>query len=640
MVSPETIIFAVRALVRVGGAARASYEQKVRDSDVIMPLPPQRDMEPLDYIRLTFEDSRYRGLVRTGGRLAEHWDAAARRPADDPESQRIIVGAAEEIWETDLAKPRAQWYGGARRQEEAGFLVLSQWAEGSEPPPPLARVVVAIADVAIEYVGAYPELLGVGSNGERLISAMARNLHTLLPDADDPKDWPPGRWSRFYFIERAATIFASASLRTLSEHPNLVVDEVHFQDLLGNVLNPLVEKLDEDPTRAPSLITLRDTLLGPMASAALSTVASHQERFLGRGFAVDQAAGAVTSALLEEAAESGDVRVVFSEQGMVGLYQAALGVAVDRPELFVGEGVEESALIRKYLSGAAGLLRQAPPPYDKELAAGLGVLALELAGEYATISLDPEDSWEALSQAAIASFLGGVRAGVAAGGVDGALAALLSREQLSDFARIFFEQAARTPGMLTGAGGGQAVQNLVAGVAASMSKRGADLLSGDDWLLLAAIASREAARNPGRLFGLDPADPDEQLGTRAIELVLSTAADAFENGGLAGGTVFFGETLRQALELTLDAVLQNVEGAAEHLDEVASLFARINALTAARPQRVGADGALSLVMALAEAVVEQGTVPILRDDGVVAVAVALLTDDELIDLISSHGGPA
>ena len=638
MVSPETVIFAVRALVRMGGAARSSYEQKLRDSDVIMPLPPRLDLEPIDYIRLTFDDSRYRALVGPGGRLAAHWDADKEKPADDPVSQRIIVEAAEEIWQTDLAKPRDKWYGGARRQEEAGFLVLSQWAEGSEPPPPLARVVVAIADVAIEYVGAHPELLGVGGNGEKLISAMAQNLQLLLPDADDPKDWSAGRWSRFYFVERAVTIFAHASLQTLSEHPDLVIDEKHFQDLLGNVLNPLVEKLDEDPARTPSLITLRDTLLGPMASAALTTIATNQVQFLGRGLAADKAAGAVTKALLEEAAQGGDLRVVFSEQGLVGLYKAALGVAAQHPELFIGDDAVQSELIRKYLSGAAALLRDAPPPFDQELAAGLGVLALEMAGDYARSSLSGEDSWEALGQAAIASFLEGVREGVAAGDVDDALAKLLSREQLGEFAGIFFTQVAKTPGMLTGDSANPAVQNLVAGIAASMSKRGAELLSGDDWLAIAALVAREAARNPGRLFGLEAGEANEQLGSRAIALVLAAAADAFEDGGLAGGTVLSGEVLREALELTIDAVVQNVEAADLHVDEIGALFARISALTASQPRRIGADAALALVSELLDTVVATGEVSVLRDDEVLAVAVSALSDTELIDLISPAGG--
>ena len=637
MVSPETILFAVRALVRVGGAARAAYEQKVRDSDVIMPLPPQLDFEPIDYIRLTFDDARFRPLVQAGGRLAPHWDAVSQRPADDPESQRIIVEAAEEIWQTELAKPRPQGYGGARRQEEAGFLVLSQWAEGDEPPPPLARLVVALADVAIGYVAAHPELLGVGSNGERLIVAMAQNLRVLLPDSDDPKDWPAERWSRFYFIERAVTIFTRASLETLSQHPDLVVDERHFQDLLGNVLNPLVAKLDEDPTRAPGLITLRDTLLGPMASAALSTLASHPVRFLGRSFTTDRAGGAVTNALIEEVAQNSDLRVVFSEQGLVGLYRAALGVAIDRPELFVGDDAEQAERIRKYLRGAAELLRAAPRPYDADLAAGLGVLALEMAGEYASAALDPDDSWDALGRAALASFLSGIREGVAAGGHPGALEKLLSRDQLTEFARIFFDQAARTPGMLTGDRANPAVANLVAGVAASMSKRGAELLTGEDWLALAGVVAREAARNPGRLFRLDEGDPNAQLGGRAIELVLGAAADAFLNGGLASGSVFFGETLRQAVELTIEAVVQNVEGAAKHLDEVAALFARIGALTATRPGRVGADAALALVAELAETIVDRGVVSVLREGDVAAVAVSSLTDAELILMIPPMG---
>ena len=72
-----------------------------------------------------------------------------------------------------------------------------------------------------------------------------------------------------------------------------------------------------------------DALAGPAAEAAFRLLAENTETYLGRDFANDRALGAVTSALFEsiqQTTQESNIVDVFSEQGLIRLYQAGLGV--------------------------------------------------------------------------------------------------------------------------------------------------------------------------------------------------------------------------------------------------------------------------------------------------------------------------
>ena len=70
---------------------------------------------------------------------------------------------------------------------------MGQWAAGKGLVSPMARVIVAMADVGLEYVAAQPQVLGIGGEGEKLVGAIAVAVSTAIPDATDrsslgPKD--------------------------------------------------------------------------------------------------------------------------------------------------------------------------------------------------------------------------------------------------------------------------------------------------------------------------------------------------------------------------------------------------------------------------------------------------------------------
>ena len=311
--SLDTVAFAVRSVVRLGAAARQTYDQAARDADIEIAdlhVPVIGD----DVALYGFFEIEAPERIGDGGDLAAFWikDKGAMRPRDG-EARQTLLAEQLKIYEQIEPVPGENWIAERFNRQRASTIVVKQWKSGSGPPTPATRLILAFADVALDYVGSNPGILGVGGNGEKLISALSQNFRALLPDVDDKKAWE-GKPGKYLFVERALAITLHAGLKTIGENTSLVVEQEHYQKLLQNVLAPLVKELDDDPTSLPQWIDIRDTLLGPVAEAALKTLHDNQTAFLGGRFDPNEAVGAVTSALLQEAA-SGPLTESFGKDG-------------------------------------------------------------------------------------------------------------------------------------------------------------------------------------------------------------------------------------------------------------------------------------------------------------------------------------
>jgi hypothetical protein len=640
--SPTMVIFAVRALIRLGAAARASYEQHLRDSEVLMPLPEKIALDPITPIRAIAEDDRFKKRFSPGGDLEPYWDADKKQPRDNEDARKNIIQAVELIWETELAMPSdvRTTAGGALTGQETGHMILKQWAEGAEPPPPIARVVLALAEVVLEFAGTNPSILGAGTSGEKLITTLSENIWELLPDADNPEDWKSADWAKFYFAQRAMAIFLHAGLKTITENPDVLIESAEYRALVHNVLMPLVKTFEQDPEKVPSLIIFRDTLFGPMAKAAFKTLAEHQEAFFGARFSDSKAVGALTRVLFDTVAEASgtDVRNVFGNEGLVQLYKAVLGVMVRRPELFVGsEESAEATLKGDLFKNIAQVLQASPPPFNKELAAPLAIAALDALGSCAAASLGDSNPWEAVAGASIDAFIGGIKDGLKTRDMEWAFAKILSREQMIGFAKIFFQQVAKTPGMLFPGSASKELKHVVGAVANAMAHHAAKLMSGEDWLVIAQVAAEEAAKNPARLFRIDIVNPEAQLANILIKTLLQGAADSFGQDARRDGKVVFGETLRYMIVTSLQAAAGNIEGATKHADEIAALEKRINKLASDKKERIGMREAKVLFEKLIVSVIDDGKVTLVRSGQPISVPIGEMTDDELMEFVRKGG---
>lgn len=205
--TPELFAFAVRSIVRLGGAARAAWEQGVRDQPIKLADLPQPPISDDAALWAFFYDASQRQRVAPGGDLAHFWDDG--KPVD-AEARDHLRREALRLW---AEAPGAQtgWLQGRLREEGSSLGVLKQWAAERQPPGPLDRLALGFADVVFEFAAAHPVALGAGSGGERLVSALAANLRSLLPDVDDPADWQR-QPARYAFAERSLTVVLRAGL--------------------------------------------------------------------------------------------------------------------------------------------------------------------------------------------------------------------------------------------------------------------------------------------------------------------------------------------------------------------------------------------------------------------------------------------
>jgi hypothetical protein len=363
---PTLIIFGIRALIRLAREGVAAFNQFEHDRPALFPDGLSADFRQIDFIRTTFIPDHQDLLTGTGA-FAKYWAGTA--PAKVPGAMEALYIGAVQLFSEDQA--RKKQVAPRRGVEIGGAVMIQQWAGGKGPVGPVGRMVITMADVGLEFVGANPSLLGVGGNGEKLIGAMATNLADMIPDDGDalgPKS---------QLAERFVGIFLRAGLKTLDEQPNLVVREEHLQTLIKNTLPPIIAALPANLADQARWRDVADALLGPAASAAISTVAANPRAFLGARFDPNQAIGALTQAMLQQAAKTG-LKQEFTEAGFIGLYQAALGVAAERPELFLGRpGTPAQQLATDLFAKLAATFKTAPPPFNADLGSELAAAVLD-----------------------------------------------------------------------------------------------------------------------------------------------------------------------------------------------------------------------------------------------------------------------
>jgi len=460
-------------------------------------------------------------------------------------------------------------------------------------------MVLTMADIGLEFVGADPSLLGVGGNGEKLLGALATNLSDMIPDDGDAMG------PKSQLAERFVGIFLRAGLETLNDQPGLVVREDHLQQLVRSTLPPIIAALPSGLAEQSRWRDVADALLGPAASAAISTVAANPTAFLGATFDPNRAIGALTQAMLQQAATTG-LKQEFTEAGFINLYQAALGVAAARPELFLGRpGTPADKLALDLFAKVTGTVKNAAPPFNSDLGTALAVDVLDTLKQDGPRFFEKDGPWENVVGTMALQVVDGLKIGLtdpASGGIK----SVLSPQQLVELARTFLSQAAKTPGMV--AGGSTELQAIAGGVAKAMAEDKNLLLAPDDWLAIAGVAAEEAAANPQRLFKIDPATPGGAIGSEVIKALLAVAGAELAKGGRKGGGVLFGATLREAITVALRSAAGNAKSAVDNQSALKGLAGTLSDLVRTHPDRYGSTEWLFLYRTLLARVLRDGPI--------------------------------
>jgi hypothetical protein len=483
-------------------------------------------------------------------------------------------------------------------------VLIKQWDPKKAPLSPFATIILAAGDIALEYVTANPNVMGASGNGEKLLGAFAVNLSDVLPD--------DGNFGTGYqFGERLLGAFLRAGLATISDNPEWIVSEKHVQELMSASVKPVIKSLPEDITEQFKYRMVTEALIGPAASTAMQTLAKHPDVFLGGSFKPEKAIGALTQALFKQAAQTG-LRDQFTKEGLINLYQSALEVAVQHPQLFLGDDEQpKDQLVRDLFMNFTTLLKDSPPPFDGSVGSRLAAAALETISSNAHRFAHAGEAWDKTAADLVAVLTEQLGKAFLQ---KSDLERIFSKDQLVELGRVFLTQVAATPEMITGHR--EALSQMVGAITQAMVNDQNLLLNGKDWIEIAKVAAEEAAANPHRLFKLDMDDPTEALAARVIGVMLQSAEDIVNQPDSRSKTVLFGKTLREAIIIGLRATAGKPAAVAQRLQEIEVLVRTLSEFVAGNAGNFGNKEWLNLFQMLLARVLLDQELPQLTVDSV------------------------
>jgi hypothetical protein len=605
---PTLIILGIQATLRAAQAGADLYKEHARDRKVFLPNLELPTGSRSDQLHQFLTDNPQ--LTNSYPELSDIWDdehkelKTEKSEVFDP-AYAIMLQHKTKL---KLIKDGEDEYSsnGEAKMLAAGHMV-EQWRKERKPPSAIIRMALTLTDIGLEFVASHPSILGVSGRGEKLIVAFAKNMFALIPDD------AAAFGAKTDFADRVLGIFLRAGLGTLASNASTVFKDEDIAKLLKGVTKPIVDALPKSIEEQIRYRDLVDALAGPSAEAAFRLLAENTETYLGKDFADDRALGAVTSALFEEikvTTHGGSIVDVLSEQGLIRLYQAGLGVAVERPGLFIGEdNSPRTKLFRDLLSGAAGTLR-AHPRFKGPVGASFAAMIVEVVGHNAPslLKLNPNEPWEKVAAKVleqVTTSLAGALNNMDANGLPKGAFQSFSDGQLLELGRVILKQVAQTPGML----GIQRseVQSIIAGMVEAMAADDSLLLSADEWVKIAGVAAQKAASNPSRLFGLSTENQEGALAVTVIKAVLGVAGDAW--AGRSERPLLFGETLESALEAVIKALAGNVTAIAKNPDLVEQFLEKLLTKASADPEKFGSDGLMKVFQTFIGNVLASGTLP-------------------------------
>ena len=563
--NPVLVSLGIQAVVRLTRAGTDAYAQYARDRDVLLPMVNKITVGSRQVVQDFFELNPHRIQHEALGHWAS-FNGKAPHLAGDADMMAAEYArcmAEDNNAADDLAS------------EVAGFWIVAQWGKNAGVGP-FGRVIVTMADVALEFAAHDPSLFGIQGRADPIIKALAANLADLIPD--DASDLG----AKNLLGERFAGIFLRGALKSLGEHPDALIEEAHLQVLVKNTLPKLLEALP-DGLDLPAKRDVVEALLGPTASTAVATIAENPAAFFGHQFKNDEPLGALTRTFLLKVANIG-LGETITRAGAIELYQSALGLAQAQPELFIGSPSNNAEkLVSALFANLAATLEASDPYFDHGTVTRLLATAVDTVGKNAGSLLDPSKPWEQVFGQALAPILAALTESLQTSNT-GALKRLVSGAGLTEFVRIVLAQASKTPGMIV-EGSNPELKQIVVTIAGAMAKDENLLLSGDDWLAIVAVAAEEAAANPGRLFGLTATATD--VAGFVIGGLLGAATAQWTNKGRFGCGVLYGATLREAIIVALRITAGNAGAAESSTSALEQLAQKLNEVVAAEANRFG-----------------------------------------------------
>lgn len=587
----------IKAIMRAAQAGIDIHVERTVDSQIFLPniRLPKEDMGT----KIT-EFLRTKSNLQSSSPFSAGWNADIEvwNPTTVINKQDCIGKYLELSSAEDLINRSDE-----EKNQLLGGRMIEQWRFDKKPPSAWAKIALTLTDISLEFVATTPEIMGEQSKGEKLVIAFAKTLSDLIPN--DVNEMGAAE----DFSNRLLGIFLRAGLTTLLADKDTIIEDKDVKALVNGIIKPISEKLPDNFNQQVKYRAIVETLISDSAEAALSIIAKKPDVYLGDKFVSDQALKAVTTALLEttaNAAAGNNILDVLSKQGVKKLFNSALSVAIEQPNLFISEnaGAENQQLLIDLFVNVAQSVKQANTQgFSKEMGISFSAMVVKTVGQHAAIllKLNPDSPWENVAITIINDMTQTLSKAIA----NNERFKLLSQEQQHRFGQIILQQMAQTPAML-GVNNPE-IKNVITGVAEAMSADDNFLISNEEWLQIAAIAAQIATSDPAKLFDIETDNKAKKLGVVAIKSILNVVG-----GSLSGNrnTPLNGHILSSAITMVLNALTGNIKGAISRPEIIEEYFQSIVTNIAQSPEKWGSKAILAYISETVESVLVNGTLPL------------------------------
>ena len=586
----------VKASLRAAQAGIDLYAERAADKAIFLPdieLPPATIADEITRFLNDNPQHKTQPPFASGwSNMPPMWSESDAQKEQDCIAKYIELKAAAGL--IDL--PTNQ------RDELIGGRMVEQWRASKQPPTAWSRVALTLVDIGIEFVSAYPSVMGENSKGETLVLAFAQNLSQLIPD--DITDMG----NRSDFESRLMGIFLRAGLTTLINDDKTIIENTDVKHLVNGIIKPINDALPETFEEQIRYNAVIEAFISDSAAAAFSIIATKTDVYLGDKFSDDKALGAVTSALLKATAATTaaeDITAVVGKSGVQALYKSVLRVAAAKPELFISEGVggdHHDLLVQMFSNTASIILRESANGLSREMALAIATMVIDTVGENASLllKLDNDKPWESVAIELVEN----ISASVSTALSSNQRIQLFTQQQQFEYIRIVLKHSAETPEML---GSRNAELNaVIAGVAAIMAADEKLLISNQGWLQIVATASQIASLNPEKLFGIDPEAAVNSFAVSVIKPIVEVATQALET---MPTTPLRGQTLSTVLQMVFESLAGNVLAVANQPDLIKAYMQDLATKIAQDPLQWGSESILDHIEETLQVVLATGSLP-------------------------------
>ncbi len=611
ILSPALFMTAVSGVIQLGKAARHARRDQLlsQDFSVLTNRFPVHDNEEIEWMAVDYVYRR-RDLhhhCRSGGDLDSLFTEESLASGDamvlaEPTARHrsqvascidfLYEALRNEIPEAVDSKilrnasldPRIQY-------------IHKEWFTSTRPSG-WARFGLELADVALDVIGSQPQALGFGKKAEGILQGLIPSLDVLVDRVKLDGGGEQG------FGERLVKTFVHSALVSVSQHPELVTSEERWQPVIHGMIEPL--KAEVETSEGLEFLAhekLTRIVSGPMVHGALVAINNNADAFLKGDAGTKKLMGEITRTVLGDAVsirpDAFNIVDALSEVGALKVYDAALQTASKRPELFMRGHSLETSSARQFLQNMVTVMQDmAPPPFDANSGFGSEIMsaALDVAGEYGTARIqgkagnkDWDTAWADVYSHLFADLMSGLRLGISKGNRDEVLQQLFTREQAVDLVKVMAGHIASHPHMATGRSANSEVKEIARITAQAISSDELGLLNAHDWRSVVSVMTLTAARNPGVLFSVNAEDSmGHEFGLVLIQQVLLKAGELMQSEGRVTGSVLFGETLREAIKVTIKAANANLVRAIEnkatedqkaHIQEVGLFIEKLHSMS-------------------------------------------------------------